>query len=194
MREKRILFVLLLSLIFSMGYVSLYAQDTVPDGLNFIGEHGTNSKNIDRKNATQEKENSSYNILVLVIFGVLIFAVLKIFSKLKIPPIITAFATNVLTALSSLIQFKQFFEIITAGLTGLILLGIYAANSGGGGYKHSKKGGGRDNRYKNNPFISISADDVVKHCIFSFVLLLIIGIVYIKFFDGGVYRQFFGGK
>jgi hypothetical protein len=142
---------------------------------------------------TEIEQTGEYNILFLVIFGVLIFGILKLFTKLKFSPIFTAITTNILTIISSLIQSKQFFEIIVGGLTGLILFGTYAANVGGGGYMHSKKGGGKDKRYKDNKYITTDDDPVVKHCIFSFVLLLAIAIVYILFFNDQ-YKQFFIGK
>jgi hypothetical protein len=165
--------------------LAIYAGNGIAEETK-IAEHGE----VDQ---TETNESDGYNIVCLVIFGALIFGVLKLFSRLKFSPILTAITINVLTIISSLIQSKQFFEIIAGGLTGLILFGVYAANSDGGGYKHSRKDGGKDKRYKDNKYITIDADPIIRHCIFSFVLLLVIAIIYVLFFNEQ-YKQFFMGK
>lgn len=174
MKGKRILVGLF---VFLMNCVLLCAQDTIPDELNFVGEKGS-----------QEQENNKsakeFNIPVVIIFSLLIFSVLMIFSRLKFLPIFTALVVNILTIISSLIQFKHFFHVLTACITGTILFFIFMFNFSAGGWAHSKKGGGRDKRYKNNTYIEADFSGIVMHTIFSFVLLIVLGIISTLFFGG----------
>jgi hypothetical protein len=161
---------LFFSLFLLMNIVSLFAQDTIPDGLNFVGEKGSQEQ-------TENNISDEFNIPVLIIFSILILAVLIIFSKLKFIPIFTALAVNALTIISSLIQFKHFFHIVVACITGTILFFVFILNFSAGGWAHSKKGGGRDRRYKNNTYIEADFSGIVIHTIFSFVLLIALGVI-----------------
>jgi hypothetical protein len=178
MKRKRIFVGLLLSLVFSMRCVILYAQDTIPNGLNFVGEKGS------QEQVENNKSDREFNIPVSIIFSILIFTVLIIFSKLKFLPIFTALAVNILTIISSLIQFKHFFHILAASITGTILFFIFMFNFSAGGWAHSKKGGGRDRRYNNNTYIKADFSGIVMHTIVSFALLIVLGIISTVFFGG----------
>lgn len=178
MKGRRTFVGLLLSLVFSMSCIPLYAQDTIPDGLDFVGEKGS------QEQVENNKSDKEFNIPVAVIFSILIFAVLVIFSKLKFLPIFTALAVNILTIISSLIQFRHFFHILAVVVTGTILFFVFMFNFSAGGWAHSKKGGGRDRRYKNNTYIEADFSGIVMHTIFSFALLIVLGIISTVFFGG----------
>jgi hypothetical protein len=179
MNGRRTFVCFMLLLVFSIRCVPLYAQDTIPEGLNFVGEKGS------QEQVENNKPDKEFIIPVQVIFSVLIFAVLVVFSRLKLFPVFTALAVNILTIISSLIQFKHFFHVLSACVTGTILFFVFMFNFSAGGWAHSKKGGGRDKRYKNNTYIKADFSGIVMHTIFSFALLIALGLISSVFFGGG---------
>ena len=175
---KKALFLLMVFLLFTQLFL-----------FNAFGDNG-NSHEIVTHN--DESKTGTFLFISTVILLILVYFVLKVFSTLLLPPIYSALVTNTLIVIVSVISgiyyrgnkfsIENIFNLICAFFQAGLLFVVYITNSSTGRYKHSTKSGGRDNRYKSNPFISGGDEPIIAHCVFSFMLLVIIGVIWYLIF------------
>jgi hypothetical protein len=156
--------------------VSLYAQNAIPDGVNFIGDKG-----VDVQSKNENKQSNKVDLLtspLTVAELVLVIGVLLVFNLSRLNPIITAIAINAIAIVIGFLGLKlQSFEIAMGPQLIVIIYLAYRIR-----WRYAKKDGSADKRYKNNYQTGPGFSGIGKHCLFSMGLLIIMFFIFLYVF------------